>query len=214
MVIEQDGLSAAPPASLTGATGWYKNTFKDGQRQNHGLREMSWQNTGTLRAVQVGDRFYVSKIDTKDLQLRSVWFPVTRLTAGIIMPVSRFKLHKGYQSSLAFPDLQQTISQVFTIEEENQGGQQGGQRASQVTGQPAPTEPATPPTTLAPIEPPPPPPADAPSAAENIRIGQTAEEVKSAMGHPERVFKVGSKEIYSYTNLKVTFLDGKVSDIE
>jgi hypothetical protein len=66
VVIQQAGLSAALPASLAGATAWYANTFKDGKRQNHGLREFSWQSQGTLRPIQVGERFYVSKLDVKE----------------------------------------------------------------------------------------------------------------------------------------------------
>ena len=66
VVIQQAGLNAAPPANLAGAMAWYVNTFEDGKRQNHGLREFSWQSQGTLRAIQAGERFYVSKLDVKE----------------------------------------------------------------------------------------------------------------------------------------------------
>ena len=209
VVIQQDGLSSAPPASLTGATGWYRNTFKDGKRQNHGLREMAWQNTGTLRAIQTGDRFYVSKIDIKDNAITFYLVSCDQIDGQYYYAGVSFQFPKGYQSSLTFQDIQQTISQVITIEEQNQT--QGGQRAAQV--QSGSTAPAAPSATPAPIEPPPPP-ADAPPTTINIGIGQKPEEVKSTLGQPERIFKVGSKEIYSYKNLKITFVDGKVSDIE
>jgi hypothetical protein len=34
------------------------------------------------------------------------------------------------------------------------------------------------------------------------------------MGQPDRIAKVASKEIYFYKDMKITFLDGKVSDIQ
>jgi peptidyl-prolyl cis-trans isomerase A (cyclophilin A) len=69
----------------------------------------------------------------------------------------------------------------------------------------APSEPA-----LAPIEPPPPPPADPTEIAE----GQTIDEVAAALGQPLKKAKVGNKEIYYYKDLKVSFVNGKVKDVQ
>jgi hypothetical protein len=63
------------------------------------------------------------------------------------------------------------------------------------------------------VPPAPPPDTPEPPPAE-VRIGQTPGEVVAALGQPGKVFKVGAKEIYLYKSLKVTFLNGKVSDIE
>jgi hypothetical protein len=40
------------------------------------------------------------------------------------------------------------------------------------------------------------------------------DQVTAAMGPPKRIAKVGAKQIYFFKDLKVTFTDGKVSDVE
>ncbi len=47
-----------------------------------------------------------------------------------------------------------------------------------------------------------------------IGLGQTEPEVEAALGKPARVVNLGSKIIWSYSDLKVTFVDGKVADVE
>jgi outer membrane protein assembly factor BamE (lipoprotein component of BamABCDE complex) len=58
---------------------------------------------------------------------------------------------------------------------------------------------------------PPPPPAD---AAPTVSIGQTKDQVTAAFGQPDKTKKVGTKEIYYYKDMKVTFTSGKVSDVD
>ncbi len=66
------------------------------------------------------------------------------------------------------------------------------------------------------IAPPPPPPADAPAAPpESIAIGQTKTQVVASFGQPARIVRLaGGKEIYSYKDLKVIFVGGKVTDVQ
>jgi hypothetical protein len=62
---------------------------------------------------------------------------------------------------------------------------------------------------------PPPPPPDAPAAEPpTVALGQTPDQVVAILGPPLRKAKIGTKEIYSYKDLKVTFLNGKVKDIQ
>ncbi|HLK62723.1 MAG TPA: hypothetical protein VKU19_04760 [Bryobacteraceae bacterium] len=51
---------------------------------------------------------------------------------------------------------------------------------------------------------------DPPTVAE----GQTIDEVISLMGQPLRKAKVGDKDIYIYKDMKITFVAGKVTDIQ
>ena len=60
------------------------------------------------------------------------------------------------------------------------------------------------------IAPPPPPPAD----PTQIGLGQTVDQVTAALGQPTKIVKAGAKQIYIYKELKVTFVNGKVSDVE
>jgi hypothetical protein len=47
-----------------------------------------------------------------------------------------------------------------------------------------------------------------------VALGQTPDQVVAILGAPLRKAKIGAKEIYSYKDLKVTFLNGKVKDIQ
>ena len=49
---------------------------------------------------------------------------------------------------------------------------------------------------------------------KTIELGQTMEQVESVMGKPQSILKVGPKTIYVYPAIKVTFIDGKVTDIQ
>ena len=52
------------------------------------------------------------------------------------------------------------------------------------------------------------------SAPVEISLGQTTEEVVAALGKPRRVVNLGSKKIYVYADLKITFVNGKVTNVE
>ena len=56
--------------------------------------------------------------------------------------------------------------------------------------------------------------ASAQPAPTTIELGQTKDQVVAALGPPVKMLKLGNKDIYVYENLKVTFLDGKVSDVQ
>jgi hypothetical protein len=57
------------------------------------------------------------------------------------------------------------------------------------------------------IAPPPAPPA-------NIALGQSIDEVTGQLGQPKSVVDLGPKKIYVYKDMKITFKDGKVSDVQ
>jgi hypothetical protein len=82
-------------------------------------------------------------------------------------------------------------------------------QADQVDQQAAQDAPAA--GATAPITPPPPP---APAQTVNIALGQTIDQVTTALGPPLTVVDLGAKKIYKYKDMKVTFKAGKVSDVE
>lgn len=59
---------------------------------------------------------------------------------------------------------------------------------------------------------PPPPPADTPPPT--IALGQTVDQVTAGFGQPSRIAKLGAREIYYYKDMKVTFVNGKVTNVE
>lgn len=179
--------------------------------------------TGTRGFVK-GEKLYVTKIEVKD----SVNFA---LVSDAIPPNNvvykaevRFQFPKGTAPDSAKAD--QLAGEVFEISQDNpQGGgaAAGGQapagqapagQTSAPAAAPAPApEPEQP--ALAPIAPPPPPP-DAPAAPPpTVSLGMTTDQVVAILGQPKLVLKPAkNKEIYTYADLKVTFVDGKVSDIQ
>jgi hypothetical protein len=59
-------------------------------------------------------------------------------------------------------------------------------------------------------------PAAAPAAGGqvNISIGQSLDSVTAALGSPVRIIDLGAKKIYTYKDMKVIFMNGKVSDVQ
>ncbi len=51
-------------------------------------------------------------------------------------------------------------------------------------------------------------------APATISLGQSIDEVTAIQGKPQKVVDLGSKKIYVYPDIKVTFIDGKVTDVQ
>lgn len=47
-----------------------------------------------------------------------------------------------------------------------------------------------------------------------LTLGLSVEDVKAVQGDPQKIVDLGSKKIYVYKDLKITFTDGKVTDIQ
>jgi hypothetical protein len=59
------------------------------------------------------------------------------------------------------------------------------------------------------------PPVPAPQApTTTVSLGQTTDQVTGSLGQPKSIMDLGAKKIYVYPDFKVTFKDGKVSDVE
>jgi hypothetical protein len=79
---------------------------------------------------------------------------------------------------------------------------ENGSHKSQTAGAPAPTSAASA------AEP-------APAAPATIAVGQTQKQVIEAFGNPQEISKLfGSREIYIYNNMRITFIQGRVTEIK
>lgn len=58
------------------------------------------------------------------------------------------------------------------------------------------------------------PPDAAPAPPKTIALGQSKGEVAAALGQPQKTVNLGAKEIYLYPDMKVTFINGKVADVQ
>lgn len=99
------------------------------------------------------------------------------------------------------------VAEVLTAAPADNQGQQNSQAAAPAPGTMQNIAPPPPPPDIAP----PPPPADAPPPT--IALGQTKDQVTAAFGQPVRIAKLGAKEIYYYKDMRVTFISGKVTDV-
>ena len=78
----------------------------------------------------------------------------------------------------------------------------------------APDKPATqapPPTAPPPAAVAAPPPV---AEVQTVSLGDTPDRVVAALGQPKNIVKLGPKQIYIYPNLKVTFENGRVTDVQ
>jgi hypothetical protein len=110
-----------------------------------------------------------------------------------------------------------TVSEVITVQpaDDKDKGDKNDQASGQAPADAPAAAPAAAPAPAAPMQAiaPPPPPADTPPPS--IAIGQTKDQVVAGFGQPVRTAKLaGTKEIYFYKDMKVTFTAGKVSNVE
>jgi hypothetical protein len=114
-----------------------------------------------------------------------------------------FQFAKGYLEKATAGAVEDTIGQVFAITnddaQQSQGGQQGGQGdqgqqgggQDQQGGQ-----------------------QEQQQEPQNIQLGMTIDQVQAVLGRPEKTVNLGPKQIYVYKDLKVTFVNGKVTDVQ
>ena len=188
----QDGSVHAPNALMMGARGGLMG--KLGKQQ-------------TTQFFQVGTKVYPAKV--------IVNLPKDQVLVGIVAcdscnnvsPTSFYKADvvfqfaKGSLGNASPSEVEDTIAGLLAFDDsaDQGGGQQGGQGAGQGAGQgggQAPQQQAPP--------------------AEPVQIekGQTPEQVKAALGQPDKIVNLGAKLIYVYKDIKVTFVNGKVSDVQ
>jgi uncharacterized membrane protein YgcG len=121
-----------------------------------------------------------------------------------------FQFPKGTLAKTSPPQVEDTIAGLLAIDDsggdQGNGGQQGGngngngndqQGGNQQGGGGGQAQQQAP-----------------PPEPQQIEKGQTPDQVKAALGTPDKIVNLGAKQIYVYKDLKVTFLNGKVSDVQ
>lgn len=166
-------------------------------------------NETSTKLFKNGDKVYATKIDVnldKDTVTMGIVScdtcnktdPPTYNKANVI-----FQFAKGTLSKTSAGEVEDTIGQLLAIsnddqqaqgqgDQQQQGGDQGGQQQAQGQ-QPAPAQQPDP---------------------QTIQMGQTTDQVVATLGKPDKDVKLGTKEIFIYKDMKVTFKDGKVSDVQ
>ena len=164
----------------------------------------------TTKLFAKGDKVYPTKIDVnldKDQVIMGIVAcdtcnktdPPTYNKANVV-----FVFPKGSLAKAGAGEVEDTIGQLLSISDDAQqasgdqgggqqgGGQQGGQgQQADQNQQPQPQ-----------------------AEPQSIEKGMTTDQVEGAMGKPEKIVNLGPKKIYVYKDLKVTFLNGKVFDVQ
>jgi len=157
------------------------------------------------RYFGVGEKVYPTKIDV-NLGKAKISFTVVACDScnGVNPPTSMkgevvFQFAKGFLEKAAVGDVEDAIGKVFLISGDDQqspGGNDSNQQQNQQPNQQQPAQEQ--------------PQADPPT----VQLGMTTDQVQAALGKPEKVFNLGAKQIYVYKDVKVTFQNGKVADVQ
>jgi hypothetical protein len=167
--------------------------------------------TQTTQFFQVNNKVYPAKLAV-NLQKDQVVIgivacdscnntsPTTFYKADVV-----FQFPKGTLANTSPSQVEDTIAGLLALDDsggDQGGGQQGGnnndqqggnQGGGQGQGQPQ---------------------QQAPPPPQQIEKGQTPDQVIAAIGQPDKIVNLGAKQIYVYKDIKVTFINGKVSDVQ
>jgi hypothetical protein len=201
LVLHKDGLmfcgtnAVAPPTS----------TYKNGAVSYGTGAQMSWGMTLGLANQQVntiaqrkfvnGEKFWVTAYEVHPdgviLLFYSDPFGDTRYYGKLKFPFQKGKFP-------AADDIVKTIAEVITVDAAQEAAAPEAPAAAGATETAAPAAAE-----------------NAPQAApKTIALGQTKDEVVGIFGQPQKIASLGAKEIYYYPDMKVTFVNGKVSNVE
>jgi len=201
----------------------FQNTYKDGKITQNALGKLSRfhlpgvpavpSSGGAQRTFVAGEKMWVTGISVKESGVN------VELYTDAINDVR-------YRAVLTFPlkpavpvgdQADKLLAEVFDIQPSDDSGSSGQQQQPPASAQQQTPPSAAPQQAEAPPPPipPPPPPADAPAPEpKTVALGQTKDLVVANFGQPDKIAKVGAKEIYYYKDFKVTFVNGKVTDVQ
>ena len=211
LAVEKGGVVGVPYSDKTVLTSKYENGTvhppsvmkAEARKALFGHFSQTASEGQSTHLFRKGDKVYPTKVEVKldkDLVVMSIVAcdtcnnadPPTWNKANV-----EFQFPKGSLAKASAGDVEDTIGQLLAISDEaqQQGGQQPGQQQGGGQGQggqqqQAQTEPQT------------------------IQAGMTTDQVQASLGQPSKVVNLGPKQIYVYKDLKVTFLNGRVVDVQ
>ncbi len=208
LVIQKGGILGVPYSDVN----LVPTKYQDGKMQSPnnvlmkgiGFGRAKFGKQSTTHLFQIGERVYPSRldVDTKnDKVILSIiacdscnnTTPPTYYKANVV-----FQFAKGFLGTASPPQVEDVMAQVFTVDDSGGGNQQGGGDAAQ-GGPPQGGPPQA---------------NQAPPPPQTIQLGQSTDEVLAALGQPAKIVNLGAKQIYVYQDLKITFMKGKVSDVQ
>jgi hypothetical protein len=112
-----------------------------------------------------------------------------------------FQFPQGWLTGADVSQVSDVVSQILAVD--NGGGDNGQAPPPPGNGGAAPTAQQDAPQQAAP-----------PQQTQTIKKGQSEDEVIAAFGQPDKVVDLGAKKLYVYKDMKITFIGGKVVDVQ
>ena len=226
LAIQKGGILAVPNSDKTILTTKYENGqvhgpnagLVEGRKRLLGHFSQTQSQGQTTHLFTKGEKVYPTKVDVnlgKDQVIMGIIAcdkcnntdPTTYNKAQVV-----FQFPSGSLAKAGAGEVEDTIGQLLAISEDsgdqggdqqgnnNQqggngsgdqgGGQQGGGQQGGGGGQQQQQEPQT------------------------IQMGMTIDQVMNALGKPEKIVNLGPKQLYVYHDMKVTFINGRVADVQ
>jgi hypothetical protein len=203
LVLQKDGLlmcnldTRIPPTS----------SYKGGKISFGFGAALAWEmELGTTNSNDVpqrkfvaGEKFWVKNIDVQDdgviFDFYSDPYQDVRYHGKLKFPFPKHTMPSA-------DDEMKTIAEAITVQPDD--------NAAASAPAPAPAQSSK----MADIPPPPPPPDAPPPQPKTITLGMTKEQVVAIFGQPKSIANLGTKEIDNYPDMKVTFVKGKVADVQ
>jgi hypothetical protein len=182
---------------------------------------LTWTKMGS-HVLQSGEKVYVTKIDSKDdsggEMLRFTILTVESLDATGQSSQKKytanvsFKFKKGYLGEAAPEDVEQAVEAVLAPDTDSDSSQGGDNSADGGQSQGPPQNAPAAPARVQPVAAAPPPAPTGPPPT--ITMGESSTEVLQAMGMPVQMIDLGKKKTYVYKNMKIIFMNDKVTDVQ
>jgi hypothetical protein len=202
LVVKKAGLRAYPPTTLVLATNKVQDGNIDTPKDNPFL--------GPSLLLPPDTRVYVMRLTTDPKKDRVIFIIMQCDPCNSAQQPSYFKAQVAFQFPQGYlsggadaGQVADVVAQVLAPD--NAGGDQNAQQPQQQNAAPAPAQGQQAPVTS----------QDAvPQQTQTITKGQTEDQVIAAFGQPDKIVDLGAKKLYVYKDMKITFIGGKVVDVQ
>lgn len=169
--------------------------------------------------LQTGDKVYITKIESKggsgdELRVSILSVNPLDVAGGDAQKrykgVISFKFKKGYLDETPPEEVEAAVEAVLAPDTGGDDSQAAGDSGPAQ----GPPQPAAPPPAPRPVAAPPPPPPAPAGPPPTVSIGESSTQVLQALGMPLQMIDLGKKKTYVYKNMKIIFIDDKVSDVQ
>jgi len=191
--IKKSGILGVPPTTMAICPSKFENDDLKGP----GVMCKSMVGPQNLRDLTVGEKVYPAKMEV-NLKKDKITIAIVECDScngekqlSSYRSEVVFQFAKGYLGTATAGQVEDIIGKVLSVStdegQQNNTAQNADSSEQEADQQPDP---------------------------QTIHLGQSIEQVLNALGKPNKIVDLGSKQIYVYNDIKVTFVSGKVSDVQ